>query len=125
MTQTKTSRGFEAGDFLVFQLESAFGILRLLDAQNEPDGIIWHVAVYENFYPDVELAIAATGENDPALKKSHPHLALTNRAFESTQVATIANIALNEEDLLPLVEWKNGLEREVSDRSIRLLMGIR
>lgn len=125
MTQAQTSRGFKAGDFLVFQLESAFGILRLLAVEVDPKGTIWHVAVYDNFYPEVEIAIVAAEENDAGLRKSHPHLALTNRAFESTQVAKIANSDLKQEDLEPLIEWRSSPESEVSDRSVRLLMGIR
>ncbi len=112
------------GDFLVFQLESAFGLLRVLGVDKVGNQVQWHLAAYGDFYPNVETAEAAT--SDPSkLKVTHPHLALTNRAFEGTQVAKLVNINLTEKESAPLKTWQQYSEREVSDRSIRLPLGFR
>ena len=110
---------FEAGDFLIFQIESGFGLLRVLDITNTEDGEnIWHLTAYNELFPDVEFAEMAI-EN--GLTVNLPHVALTNRAFESTQVAKIENRTLNADELKAYNSW-NG---EISDRSIRLIMGLR
>jgi hypothetical protein len=112
----------QPGDFLAFQLESGFALMRLL-AVDEPGGV-WHVAVYGDFFPDIETAEVAAG--DPAsLSVNSSHLALTTRAFESTQTASIANGELTNDELQPLKDWHADPERVVSDRSVRLLLGIR
>lgn len=117
-------QNFQPGDFLIFQLESGFGLLRVLDVQQRDDDTIWHVAAYNELFQDVEMADAALA--DPAaLTFSHPHLALTNRAFESTQVARMKNVPLTEQELVPLEVWESFGNGEVSDRSVRLLLGLR
>jgi hypothetical protein len=118
------SQNFEPGDFLVFQLEAGFGLLRLLAVDEENVGKTWHIAAYDVFFPDVEGAEAATVVPN-RLTPSYPHLALTGRAFESTQVAKVANIPLSEKELEPLSDWKSDPSREIYDRSVRLLLGIR
>ena len=50
------SHTFKAGDFLVYQLESAFAMLRLLAVDEEPEGRVWHLAGYNEFFPDIESA---------------------------------------------------------------------
>ncbi|MGD9563914.1 MAG: hypothetical protein AB7F88_17990 [Pyrinomonadaceae bacterium] len=111
------------GDFLVYQLESGFGLLRVLAVEEAANDTVWHLAAYSELFLDVEMADAAVvAEN---LSVSHPHLALTNRAFESTQVAQLRNIPLNETDIQDYEIWKTDDERKVSDRSIRLLLGLR
>ena len=117
-------QNFQPGDFLVFQLEAGFALLRLL-AEDEVDGdLVWHVIGYGDFFLDVDSAVAASAI--PAgLSLNSPHIALTNRAFESTQVAKIANVPLTEQELAPLNKWRNDETREVSDRSVRLMMGLR
>ena len=50
--------GLKPGDFLVFQLESGFAMMRLLAEANG----IWHVTVYGDFFPDVESAEAAAAD---------------------------------------------------------------
>ena len=112
----------QPGDFLVFQLESGFALMRLLFADVAAG--VWHVAVYGDFFPDIETAEAATADTG-SLSVHSPHLAITTRAFESTQVARIANLGLTEAELTPLAEWANNPERIVSDRSVRLLLGVR
>lgn len=118
------SQNFQPGDFLVFQLESGFALLRLL-AVDEIDGEkVWHIAAYGDFFPDVDAAEAAAAA--PAvLSISNPHIALTSRAFESTQVANIANIPLTPAEHKQLDDWRNDSHREVSDRSVRLMLGLR
>ena len=116
------SQDLRAGDFLVFQLEAGFGLLRLL-AVDENDGTrTYHVAAYEDFFPDVDMAEAAALEG--RLKLSHDHLALTERAFESTQTARIINKTLDDTELAPVKTWAAS-GGEVSDRSVRLLLGLR
>ena len=115
---------FRPGDFLIFQLESGYAILRVLDVDaNEGDGV-WHVTSYKDFFLDPEMADAAL--DDPTrLKVERSHIALTNRGFESTQVARLRNIPLTEEDLKGYSDWKGSQSREIFDRSIRLILGLR
>jgi hypothetical protein len=114
------SQNFQPGDFLIFQLESGFGLLRVLDVEKRNGDTVWHLAAYRDFFLDTDMADAAL-ENPALLAVSHRHLALTNRAFESTQVARMTNVPLNEDELAAYKEW-NG---EISDRSVRLMMGLR
>jgi hypothetical protein len=110
---------FEPGDFLVFQLEAGFGLLRVLGSEGEDGGKIWHLAAYRDLFLDVDSAEDAA--NKKQLTIELPHVALTNRAFESTQVAKLTNAPLDNtlgariaDDSVPL-----------QDRSIRLLLGLR
>ena len=112
------------GDFLVFQLESGFALLRLLAVDEAEGDKVWHLAAYGDFFIDVESAEAAA--SDPQLLNvTSSHIALTNRAFESTQVARIANIPLTNAESEPLANWRNDPDRQVSDRSVRLMLGLR
>ena len=113
---------FDPGDFLIFQLESGFALLRVLDV-NQTEGV-WHVAAYEDLFLDPEAADSAL-ENPEELSIDKPHLALTNRAFESTQVARMKNAELTEKDLEGYESWKESEEKVVHDRSVRLLLGLR
>ena len=112
---------FRQGDVLIFQIESGFGLLRVLDIE---DGDIWHLTVYRDLFQDVEMADAVAAE--PAnLTAEYSHIALTGRAFESTQVSRLANQELTS-DLVSLVQqWDNDPERTISDRSVRLHLGLR
>jgi hypothetical protein len=117
------SQNFQAGDFLIFQIESGYGLLRLLAVDETENGKIWHLAAFEDLFLNVEDVDAAL-ENADNLTVNVPHIALTNRAFEATQTARMKNTELKKDDLKPLEDWrtKNG---EVSDRSIRLMLGLR
>ncbi len=115
---------FSPGDFLVFQLEAGFALLRLLATEGEGNDMVWHVAGYRDFFPDVDAAERASVENEN-LTISEPHMALTTRAFESTQVATIANKPLEASELSAYEKWKSDPNREVSNRSVRLMLGLR
>jgi hypothetical protein len=111
------------GDYLAFQLEAGFALLRLLAIDNEGGDAVWHLVAYTNLFPSVESAEAAV--NAGGLEISEPHLALTNRAFESTQVARIAHRDLKDDELSVLNAWHCDADRKVRDRSIRLLLGLR
>jgi hypothetical protein len=109
------------GDFLVYQLEAGFALLRLLAVDADQ---VWHVTAYSDFFPNVDSAEEAIANGD--VRVAEPHLALTQRAFESTQVARIANQPVNDNaDTAALNTWRSDPNRQVSDRSIRLMLGLR
>jgi hypothetical protein len=119
------ARDFLAGDFLIFQIESGFGLLRVLAVDEGENGeLIWHIAAYEDMFLDVEMVDFAL-ENNVNLTVSIPHVALTNRAFLSTQVSKMCGKLLEDNDLHTFNEWKINPNREISDRSIRLMLGLR
>lgn len=118
------SQDLQPGDFLVYQLESAVALLRVLDVEAIDGEKVWHLAAYAEFFPDVETAESAIGGPE-SLSISAPHVALTDRAFESTQVARIAHTPLTERETDGLTKWKQSDTREIHDRSIRLLLGLR
>jgi len=114
---------FNPGDDLIFQLESGFGLLRLLAVEGEGSETVWHLLAYDEFFPDVESAERALAE-DKALPIRKAHMALTNRAFERTPVARLGNRPVTENELVGYNDWLNG-NRDVSDRSALLMLGIR
>ena len=118
------SQNLQPGDFLVFQLEAGFALLRLLAMDETDRDKVWHMAAYGDFFLDVESAEAALTDLQ-SIPVTSTHLALTNRAFESTQVAKIANIPLTPAELEPLSKWRNDSNSEISDRSVRLMLGMR
>jgi len=118
------SQNFQAGDFLIFQIESGYGLLRILAIETTGDGAIWHLAAYNEMFLDTDSADAAI-ENYHNLTISYPHLALTNRAFESTQTARMKNEPLSENELQPFEDWRASDIHTASDLSIRLLLGLR
>lgn len=114
---------FVAGDDLIFQLESAFGLLRVLAVEGEGAETVWHLLAYDDFFPDVESAEAALA--GPArLPVRRAHMALTNRAFERTPAARLGNRPIREDELIEYRKWLDS-ERVVSDRSALLMLGIR
>ena len=42
---------FNPGDDLIFQLESGFGLLRLLAVEGEGAETVWHLLAYDDFFP--------------------------------------------------------------------------
>lgn len=114
---------FSPGDQLVFQLESGFGLLRVLAIDDEGGETVWHLKAYEELFPDIETAEAALQAPD-ALHTRVAHMALTERAFERTPAARLSNHPVTEEELAPYRDWieKGG---EVSDRSALLMLGLR
>jgi hypothetical protein len=114
---------FNPGDDLIFQLESGFGLLRVLAVDGEGPGTVWHLLAYDDFFPDVESAEHALAENK-TLPVRKAHMALTNRAFERTPVARLGNRPVTENELDAYRAWLNS-NRDVSDRSALLMLGIR
>src|SRR5688572_23437584 len=96
---------FVPGDDLVFQIESGFGLLRVLASEGAGPEMVWHVLVYEDFYPDVESAEAALA-GGVELQARIPHLALTDHAFEKTPVARLGNRPVREAESEPLRRWR-------------------
>jgi hypothetical protein len=115
---------FAPGDFLIFQLESGFALLRVLEVEQNGANTIWHLAAYKDFFLDTEMADAALDRFE-TLEVEKSHIAITNHAFESTQVARLRNIPLQEKDLEGYNLWNESDEKDVNDRSIRLLLGLR
>lgn len=114
---------FVAGDDLIFQLESGFGLLRVLAVEEGAGGPVWHLLAYEEFFPEVEAAERALAQPG-ALHVRVPHMALTDRAFERTPAALIGNRAVTEDELKPYLDWRAS-GGEVSDRSALLMLGFR
>ena len=111
------------GDDLIFQLESGFGLLRVLAVEGEGADTVWHLLAYDEFFPDVESAETALAQSG-SLPVRNPHMALTNRAFERTPTAKLGNRPVSDSELATYHVWLNG-DREVSDRSALLMLGIR
>lgn len=116
-------REFSQGDDLVFQLESGFGLLRVLAVEGEGASTVWHLLAYDDFFPNVESAEAALAGPQP-LPVRKPHMALTNRAFERTPAARLGNRPVTDDELMEYHNWLN-TDRAVSDRSALLMLGIR
>jgi hypothetical protein len=118
------AQAFVPGDDLMFQLESGFGLLRVL-AVDERDGeTIWHLLAYEDFFLDVEAAEAALARPE-GLQVRKAHMALTDRAFERTPAARLGNHPVREKELAAYHQWLAEGEGRVSDRSALLMLGIR
>jgi len=117
------SNPFSPGDDLIFQLESGFGLLRVLAVEGEGADATWHLLAYDEFFPDVESAEAALAREIP-LPVRNSHMALTNRAFERTPAARLGNRPVTGDELAGYDAWLNS-DRVVSDRSALLMLGIR
>ena len=116
---------FSPGDFLVFQLEAGYGLLRVLGSEGENGDKIWHLRAYSELFMDVDSAEDAAKNGEHLLHVEIPHVALTNRAFESTQVAKLTSSPLEDSQIEALAAWHNGQQQQIHDRSIRLLLGLR
>ncbi|MGH9900377.1 MAG: hypothetical protein ACRD68_00905 [Pyrinomonadaceae bacterium] len=116
---------FAAGDDLVFQIESGFGLMRVLavDEGEGGGGPVWHILVYEDFYPDVESAEAALARGEE-LGVRNAHLALTDHALEKTPAARLGNRPVTEDELISYRRWTEE-GGEVFDRSVLLMIGLR
>jgi hypothetical protein len=114
---------FEPGDDLIFQLESGFGLLRVLAVETRDAETVWHLLAYEDFFPDVETAEAALLDA-ARLGVLAAHLPLTDHAFGKTPAARLGNRPVTDDELAPVRAWS---ERggEVFDRSALLLLGLR
>lgn len=115
---------FNPGDDLIFQLESGYGLLRVLAVEDEGIKSVWHLMAYEEFFPDVESAEKALAQSD-SLTVRRAHMALTDRAFERTPAAVLGNRPVTDSELAAYREWLESDEKAVSDRSALLMLGIR
>jgi len=114
---------FAPGDDLIFQLESGFGLLRVVAIDQRESGTTWHLLAYEELFPNVESAEAAL--SDPSsLHVRNPHMALTKRAFERTPAARLGNRPVTDRERIAYQHWIES-SGEVSDRSALLMLGIR
>jgi hypothetical protein len=118
------AQSFSPGDDLIFQLESGYGLLRVLAVEGEGPQTVWHLLAYEDFFPSVEAAEQALADPD-SLTIRRAHMALTDRGFERTPAAMLGNRPLNDEELRGYRAWLDSDERSVSDRSALLMLGIR
>jgi hypothetical protein len=115
---------FAPGDDLVFQLESGFGLMRVVAVETAGAGdAVWHVLVYEDFYPEVEAAEAALSRGE-ALAVRNAHIALTEHAFEKTPAARLGNRPVTEDELKAYRQWSQEGGR-VFDRSVASMLGLR
>ncbi len=119
------AREFQPGDDLLFQLESGFGLLRVLGVENDESGrLIWHLLAYQDLFLDNEMAENAL-QKPENLKISISHMALTNRAFERTPTAKLLNRPLSISEYESIESWRKDPKRLVSDRSALLMLGLR
>jgi hypothetical protein len=114
---------FAPGDDLIFQLESGYGLLRVLAIDETEAGTVWHLLAYEDLFPDVETAEAALLDASRLTVRA-PHLALTERALEKTPAARLGNRPVRDEELAAYREWQ-ARSGEPSERSALLLLGVR
>jgi hypothetical protein len=128
------TQAFSPGDDLIFQLESGFGLLRVIaiDQAMDPSvnsiaqrdsGTVWHLLAYEELFPDVESAEQALTQAS-ALHVRNQHMALTDRAFERTPAARLGNRPVTDEERVAYLQWQES-GGDVSDRSALLMLGIR
>lgn len=119
------SQNFQAGDYLIFQLESGYGLVRILAIDDAGGGDRnWHLSAFNELFLDVEFAEMAIA-NPAGLTLSNPHFVVTQRAFESTQVARLGNHPLTADEIKRVEVWRLDPQAEVSDRSVRLMLGLR
>jgi len=114
---------FAPGDDLIFQLESGFGLLRVIATEERDTGTIWHLMAYEELFPDVESAEKALATPD-LLHIRKAHMALTDRAFERTPAARLGNRAVTDAERSAYQQWIEG-GGEVADLSALLMLGLR
>jgi hypothetical protein len=114
---------FAPGDDLIFQLESGYGLLRVVAVEEQDGEAVWHLSAYEDLFPDVEAAEAALTDSSRLTLRA-AHFALTDRALAKTPAARLGNRPVREEELEPLREWRErgGVAEE---RSALLLLGLR
>jgi len=118
------SQPFVAGDNLIFQLESGYGLLRVLAVDGEGAEGIWHLLSFEELFPDIESAEKALAT--PALLHvAYAHLALTDRAFERTPTAKLSHHSITDHELAAYQSWRTSPEPRIFDRSVLQLLGMR
>ena len=114
---------FTPGDDLIFQLESGYGLLRVIAIDEREGKKVWHLSAYEELFGDVESAERALASPE-ALHVRKKHMALTERAFERTPAARIGNRPVTNTELASYEDWSRS-DGHVSDRSALLMLGLR
>jgi|SRR6185503_12761556 len=114
---------FAPGDDLIFQLESGFGLLRVIAIDDNESKPVWHLMAYEELFPDIESAEQAL-QHPGSLHIRMPHMALTDRAFERTPAARLGNRPVTNSERAEYEKW-NTNDGRVSDRSALLMLGLR
>jgi hypothetical protein len=117
------AQSFVPGDDLIFQLESGFGLLRVIAVEQAPGVPVWHLMAYEELFPDVESAETALTQPE-SLRIRRAHMALTDRAFERTPAARLGNRPVTPNESAVVQSWKEK-DGKVSDRSALLMLGLR
>ena|SRR5437879_8109694 len=117
------SEQFAPGDDLIFQLESGFGLLRVIAIDEREEKPIWHLTAYEELFPDIESAECALA-TPTSLHVRRQHMALTNRAFERTPAARLGNRPVSDDERESYKQWMKS-DGQVSDRSALLMLGLR
>ena len=120
-------QNFQAGDDLIFQIESAYALMRILAIDEAPQGTgkIWHLSAFNEMFLEIDDAERALADAAANLTISVPHFVITQRAFESTQVARMGNRPLSNEEKILVENWRQNPDRQISDRSARLMLGLR
>lgn len=119
----ESSAPFAPGDDLIFQLESGFGLLRVIAVDESEAGWVWHLMAYEEFFPDPENAEKSLTDPE-SLHIRKAHMALTDRAFERTPAARLGNRPVTDSERVAYRQWIES-DGKVSDRSALLMLGIR
>jgi hypothetical protein len=114
---------FSPGDDLIFQLESGFGLLRVIAVDDKEAAPVWHLMAYEELFPDIESAESALCEPN-SLHVRMPHMALTDRAFERTPAARLGNRPITDTERAAYEKWIKH-DGRVADRSALLMLGLR
>src|ERR1041384_1942577 len=99
------SQPFSPGDDLLFQLESGFGLLRVIATEEREGKTVWHLMAYEELFPDIESAERALS-NPESLHVRMAHMALTDRAFERTPAARLGNRPPTREESVEHENWR-------------------
>jgi hypothetical protein len=114
---------FEPGDDLIFQLESGYGLLRVIAVEERDGKSIWHLQAFEELFGDIESAERALAK-PASLHIRKQHMALTERAFERTPAARMGNRPVSEDERAVYEDWSRN-DGHVSDRSALLMLGLR
>ena len=114
---------FAPGDDLIFQLESGYGLLRVIAIEEQDGKKTWHLLAYEELFGDIESAERALA-NPNSLHIRTKHMALTDRAFERTPAARIGNRPVSDDERGAYDGWRSSGGR-ISDRSALLMLGLR
>ena len=117
------SEQFVPGDDLIFQLESGYGLLRVIAVEERDGKSVWHLLAYEELFGDIESAETALASPN-SLHIRTKHMALTERAFERTPAARIGNRPVSDDERAAYDSWRSS-GGHVSDRSALLMLGLR